>query len=120
MRTLIVPPPLAGCSSAPKPSDVANQSPPAVAPQTAATPPAATPPAADPSAGNPQSPPPTAARSEKLTADTPQTTTAGNSFIAPAGWSISVRGDETLLAAPEADSWIALVDVRATDVDAAV
>ncbi|HEY6176315.1 MAG TPA: serine hydrolase domain-containing protein [Kofleriaceae bacterium] len=120
MRTLIVTLLLAGCSSAPKPSDVAKQSPPAVAPQTAATPPAATPPAADPSAGNPQSPPPTAARSEKLTADTPQTTTAGNSFIAPAGWSISVLGDETLLAAPEADSWIALVDVRATDVDAAV
>ena len=116
MRTLIVTLLVAGCSSAPKPSEVTNQSQPAAAtPQAAATP--AT---VDPSAGNPQSPPAAAARPETLTADTPRTTTAGNSFIAPAGWGISVRGDATLLAAPEGDSWIALVDVRAADVDAAV
>src|ERR1043165_5699194 len=33
---------------------------------------------------------------------------------------ISVQGDTTLLAAPEGDSWIAVVDVRAADADAAV
>jgi CubicO group peptidase (beta-lactamase class C family) len=116
MRTLIVTLLIAGCSSAPKPSEVANQG-----RSPAATPPTAeTSPAANPATGNPPSPPPAAARSEKLTADTPLTTTAGNSFIAPAGWMVSVRGDTTLLAAPEGDSWIAVVDVPAADADAAV
>jgi CubicO group peptidase (beta-lactamase class C family) len=110
MRTLIVTLLLAGCSSAAKPSEVADPS------QS----PAATQPTAGPSTENPQSPPLAAARSETLTADTPRTTTAGNPFIAPARWSISVQGDATLLSAPEGDSWIALVDVRATDADAAV
>src|SRR5262245_59210622 len=115
MRTLIVTLLIAGCSSASKPSEVATQS-----QSAAATPPtAATPPAAAPVTGNPQSPPPAPAP-ETLTADTPRTTTTGNSFLAPAGWSIAVRGDATLLAAPEGDSWIALVDVRAADADAAV
>jgi hypothetical protein len=114
MRTLIVTLLIAGCSPAPRPSEVANQS------QSPTRPAAETPPAANPPARNPQLRPPTAARSEKLTADTPLATTAGNSFIAPAGWMISVQGDTTLLAAPEGDSWIALVDVRAADADAAV
>src|SRR5262245_47292378 len=107
MRTLIVTLLVAGCSSAPKPSEVTGQNQPAATPQAAATPaPPATP---DPSAGTSRSSPPTADRSEALTADTPRTTTAGNSFIAPAKWNISVKGDATLLAAPEGDSWIALV-----------
>ena len=37
----------------------------------------------------------------------------GNAFIAPAGWSVTVRGPATILEAPEGDSRIALVDVRA-------
>jgi CubicO group peptidase (beta-lactamase class C family) len=110
MRTLIVMLFIAGCSSAPRPSEVADRS------QS----PAATSPTADLSTGSPESPPPAAARSETLTADTPRTTTTGNPFIAPAGWSIAVRGDATLLAAPEGDSSIALVDVRTGDADAAV
>jgi len=110
MRTLIITLLVAGCSSAPKPSDVAAPS----------QPQPSTPPTPDLATGNPPSPPPAEARPEPLTADTPRTTTTGNSFIAPAGWSISVRGDATLLAAPEGDSWIALVDVRAADADAAV
>ena len=57
---------------------------------------------------------------EKLTVDTPKTTVEGNAFIAPAGWSISVRGPATILEAPEGDSHIALIDVRAKDADAAV
>jgi len=74
MRTLIVTLLIAGCSSATKPSEIANQS-----PSPAAAPPAATnPPTADLAMGNPQSPSPAAARSETLTADTPRTTTTGN------------------------------------------
>ena len=45
---------------------------------------------------------------ERLTADTPKTTTAGNAFIAPAGWSVVVRGAATILEAPEGGSRIAL------------
>ncbi|GMU65211.1 MAG: hypothetical protein AMXMBFR36_14850 [Acidobacteriota bacterium] len=58
-----------------------------------------------------------------LAADTPSTTTRGNAFVAPEGWTIVVRGDATILGAPEGDSWIALVDVAesdAADADAAL
>jgi CubicO group peptidase (beta-lactamase class C family) len=44
----------------------------------------------------------------------------GASFVAPAGWSIAVRGPATILQAPEGGSRLALVDVRARDADAAV
>jgi CubicO group peptidase (beta-lactamase class C family) len=57
---------------------------------------------------------------ERLAADTPRTTVLGARFIAPAGWSIVTRGPAVVLEAPEADSWIALVDVEAGDADAAV
>ena len=43
-----------------------------------------------------------------LAADTPKETVLGNSFIAPAGWTISVREQATILTAPEGDSWIVL------------
>jgi len=55
-----------------------------------------------------------------LAADTPSATVSGNTFIAPAGWTITVRGPATILQAPEGDSHIALVDVQAADADAAV
>jgi CubicO group peptidase (beta-lactamase class C family) len=58
--------------------------------------------------------------SAPLSADTPSTTVAGNTFIAPGGWTMSVRGPATILASPEGNSWIALVDVEAKDADAAV
>lgn len=58
--------------------------------------------------------------SARLAADTPATTVEGNTFVAPAGWSLTVRGPATILEAPEGDSRIALVDVRARDADAAV
>jgi len=69
-----------------------------------------------------QAPPPAAGapQAAALTADTPKTTVTGNTFIAPAGWSISVRGPATILEAPEGGSYIALVDVTAKDADAAV
>src|SRR5215207_1474443 len=57
---------------------------------------------------------------EVLAVDTPRTTVEGNKFIAPAGWRIEVRGPATILAAPEGDSHIAIVDVRAGNADAAV
>jgi CubicO group peptidase (beta-lactamase class C family) len=62
-------------------------------------------------------PPPTA---ERLAADTPKTTVEGNTFVAPAGWSISRRGAATVLEVPEGSSYIAIVDVRAADANAAV
>ena len=57
---------------------------------------------------------------ERLAADTPRTTVEGATCVAPAGWSISVRGPQTVLEAPEAGSRIALVDVHAKTADAAV
>ena len=61
-----------------------------------------------------------AAETQPLTADTPSTTVAGNTFIAPAGWSIVAKGNATIVEAPEGDSRIVLVDVAAKDADAAV
>ncbi|MGH9257862.1 MAG: serine hydrolase domain-containing protein [Vicinamibacterales bacterium] len=61
-----------------------------------------------------------AGTSEVLAADTPRTTVAGNTFIAPAEWKIDVRGAATILESPEGGSRIALVDVRAADANAAV
>ena len=57
---------------------------------------------------------------ERLPADTAKTTVEGNTFIAPAGWTITTRGTATILEAPEGDSHIAFVDVRAPNADAAV
>lgn len=57
---------------------------------------------------------------EVMTADTPKTTVAGNTFIAPAGWQLSVHGNATILTAPEGNSRVALVDVKAKDADSAV
>jgi CubicO group peptidase (beta-lactamase class C family) len=45
-----------------------------------------------------------------LLADTPQKTVLGNTFIAPAGWTLTIKGAATILEAPEGDSWLALVD----------
>jgi hypothetical protein len=57
---------------------------------------------------------------ERLAADTARVTVAGNTFVAPAGWTIEVRGPATILAPPEPGSHLALVDVTAADADAAV
>ncbi|HEV8381302.1 MAG TPA: serine hydrolase domain-containing protein [Gemmatimonadales bacterium] len=57
---------------------------------------------------------------EHLTADAPKQTVLGATFIAPADWTFSVRGPATILAPPEGDSRIALVDVRAPTADSAV
>ena len=58
---------------------------------------------------------------EVLSADSPRTTVAGNTFIAPAGWRISVRQHATILEPPEgSNSHIGLIDVQAKDADSAV
>jgi CubicO group peptidase (beta-lactamase class C family) len=66
----------------------------------------------------PHRPPPSVG--EPLAADTARRTTFGATFMAPRGWSIVTRGSAQVLEAPEGDSRIALVDVRAKDADAAV
>ena len=60
------------------------------------------------------------AKAELIAVDTPMTTVAGNTFIAPAGWTLAIRGAATVLEAPEGGSSIALVDVQAKDANAAV
>jgi CubicO group peptidase (beta-lactamase class C family) len=62
---------------------------------------------------------PTAA-GDVLSADSPRTTVAGNTFIAPAGWRVEVKEQMTLLTPPEGDSHIALIDLKANDADNAV
>src|ERR1700733_2817449 len=70
-------------------------------------------------------PPPGGNEAERLTAeplpaDTPMSTTEGNTFIAPAGWRVSVRGAATILMPPEPNSRLVFIDVRATDAAGAV
>ena len=57
---------------------------------------------------------------ERLSTDTPKSTVEGNTFIAPGGWTLTVRGLATILQPPEEDSRIVLVDVHAKDADEAV
>lgn len=64
--------------------------------------------------------PPAMPEGEVMAADTPKTTVAGNTFVAPAGWKLVVRGQATILTAPEGDTHLAIVDVEAKDADAAV
>lgn len=57
---------------------------------------------------------------ERLAANTPLATTSGATFTAPSDWSISSGPNMSVLAPPEADSHLALVDVQAADAAAAV
>ena len=52
---------------------------------------------------------------ELIAADAPRTTALGNTFLAPAGWTLSVRGRCTILEAPEGGSYLALFDVPVKD-----
>ncbi|MDQ3365041.1 MAG: beta-lactamase family protein [Myxococcota bacterium] len=99
---------LTACSSGPAP----------VRPELQPEPVATTP---DPAApATPSTPGVPAATWEKIATDTPRTTVVGNTFIAPAGWSLRVKGPATVLQAPEGDTWVALVDVKAKSADQAV
>jgi len=59
-------------------------------------------------------------RTKPLAVDTPSVTFRGNTFIAPAGWTLSQAGAMTLLEAPEGGSRIALIDVQAADGESAL
>jgi CubicO group peptidase (beta-lactamase class C family) len=61
-----------------------------------------------------------ATKGQPLAADTPSTTVAGHTFIAPAGWTLSVKGRATIVEAPEGGSRIVFVDVAAMEPDAAI
>jgi CubicO group peptidase (beta-lactamase class C family) len=104
MRTLLLSLAAIACSSPARP-DVGNPVP-----------------APDPAPTAQVSPPgPAEVPAETLAADTPKTTVAGNTFVAPAGWKLRVRGPATILEAPEGGSTVTIVDLRdAKDGDAAV
>ena len=57
---------------------------------------------------------------ETVTADAPRSTPAGATFVVPAGWSISTAPSFVVLAPPEPDTQIAILDVPAPDAAAAV
>ena len=61
-----------------------------------------------------------AAPARLLAADTPGQTNRGNSFVAPAGWTLGRIGELTRLEAPEKGSRIGLIDIDAPDAPAAV
>src|SRR5262245_41295832 len=50
-----------------------------------------------------------------ITAGSPKTSVAGNTCVAPAEWSLVVRGPATILESPEGGSFIALIDVPVKD-----
>ncbi|MGE0551096.1 MAG: serine hydrolase domain-containing protein [Kofleriaceae bacterium] len=57
---------------------------------------------------------------EQIAVDTPKATVAGNTFLAPAGWTMTVAPPATIMAPPEPGSQIVLVDVKADTAEAAV
>jgi CubicO group peptidase (beta-lactamase class C family) len=57
---------------------------------------------------------------ETVAKDSPRATPAGATFTVPAGWTMTTKGSMVLLAPPEPDSRIVIVDVTAKDADAAV
>ena len=66
-------------------------------------------------------PAPIEAPQPKLAQDTQTTTAAGNTFVAPAGWTLRARPPGTILESPEGGSFIAIYDLAdAKDADSAV
>jgi CubicO group peptidase (beta-lactamase class C family) len=57
---------------------------------------------------------------ERLSADTPLVTSSGATFTAPSGWIVASGANKRVLDPPEGDSHLALVDVEASNADAAV
>ena len=55
-----------------------------------------------------------------LAADTPISLSDGSRFLAPKGWTKSVRGESVVIGAPEGDSHVALFYSETEDADAAV
>ena len=57
---------------------------------------------------------------ETIDKDSPKATPAGATFTAPAGWTKATEGSMVVLAPPEGDTHLVIVDVTAKDADAAV
>ncbi len=106
VRSLIVLATLLSCSSPPAPVKPVSAPPPE--------------PVAIHVPAKPAPPAPVRSIKETLTVDTPRTTVEGNTFTAPAGWSIRVEVPATIVEPPEGGSAIALIDVSAPSADAAV
>src|SRR5215468_1235759 len=56
---------------------------------------------------------------ERLTADAPRVTPGGATFTVPSGWSIATGKSLVIIAPPETDTHIAIVDSQAADATAA-
>src|SRR5262245_51698612 len=61
-----------------------------------------------------------AAAADPSDKDTPQATAHGTTFTLPAGWTLSTKGELTILGPPETDTHVAILDVKAKDSDQAV
>ncbi len=57
---------------------------------------------------------------EQVAADTPRVTPAGATFTVPSGWSIVTSKNLVMLAPPETDTHVAIVDCQANDASTAV
>jgi CubicO group peptidase (beta-lactamase class C family) len=57
---------------------------------------------------------------ETVDKDSPRATPAGATFTAPAGWTMTTTRSVVVLAPPESDTHLVIVDVTAKDADAAV
>ena len=57
---------------------------------------------------------------QRIAGDTPRVTPGGATFTAPSGWSIETGKDLVVLAPPETDTHVAIVDSQAADAKAAV
>jgi hypothetical protein len=57
---------------------------------------------------------------ELMVTDSPHATVGGVRYIAPAGWTLVVRGALIVLTAPEGDSHLAIIESTAAEPDAAV
>ena len=57
---------------------------------------------------------------ERVATDTPRVTPGGATFTVPTGWSVETGKDMVILAPPESDTHIAIVDSKAADAQAAV
>jgi CubicO group peptidase (beta-lactamase class C family) len=63
---------------------------------------------------------PAGAQPERVKEDSPRTTPAGTTFTVPAGWTLTTTGSMVVIAPPEPDSHVAIVDVKAKDAESAV
>jgi CubicO group peptidase (beta-lactamase class C family) len=63
---------------------------------------------------------PAGAQPERVKEDSPRTTPAGTTFMVPAGWTLTTTGSMVVIAPPEPDSHVAIVDVKAKDAESAV